>query len=119
MSSLSLFLSKINKSKATVTKSYFIIKPISWDTKVASINKRNERRQSGNTMPKIVILFGVSGCGKTSVGQSLAQRLGCRFLDADDYHSKENVEKMSRGIPLNDEDRFPWLLTLHRVLVER
>ena len=70
-------------------------------------------------MPKIVILFGVSGCGKTSVGRGLATRFGYRFLDADDFHSPENVDKMRQGIPLNDVDRLPWLLALHKAICER
>lgn len=70
-------------------------------------------------MPKIIVLFGVAGCGKSAVGQALAGRLGCQLIDADDYHSKENVDKMSRGVPLNDQDRLPWLLTLHKIICER
>jgi gluconokinase len=57
----------------------------------------------------IVIVFGVSGAGKTTVGKLLARELGWRFLEADDFHSQANVEKMHRGIPLTDEDRWPWL----------
>jgi len=65
------------------------------------------------SMPQIVILFGVAACGKTSVGLSLAKSLGFRFLDADDFHSAENVDKMSKGVALNDGDRLPWLFALH------
>ena len=57
----------------------------------------------------IIILFGVSSCGKTVVGKALAKALGWKFVDGDDHHPKENVEKMRRGIPLEDQDRFPWL----------
>jgi gluconokinase len=53
--------------------------------------------------------MGVSGCGKSTVGQALAQRLNCPFYDGDNFHPAENVAKMSQGIPLNDEDRWPWL----------
>ena len=56
--------------------------------------------------------MGVSGAGKTSVGQQLASELGWTFADADDYHSAANVAKMHAGIPLNDDDRAPWLETL-------
>ena len=70
-------------------------------------------------MPKILVLFGVAGCGKTSVGLLLAEKLGFCFLDADAFHSAENVDKMSRGVALNDQDRLPWLLTLHEVLRDR
>lgn len=61
--------------------------------------------------------MGVSGAGKSTVGRILADRLGSNFYDADDFHSKENKEKMSKGIPLNDTDREPWLLSL-RTLIE-
>jgi gluconokinase len=56
----------------------------------------------------IVVLMGVCGSGKTTVGQALAERLHWRFLDADDFHPQANVEKMARGIPLSDDDRWPW-----------
>jgi gluconokinase len=57
----------------------------------------------------IVVLMGVSGSGKTTVGQVLARRLGWTFVDADDYHPAANIEKMRRGVPLDDDDRRPWL----------
>ena len=63
--------------------------------------------------------MGVSGCGKTTVGRALAERLRATFLDADDFHPAANVEKMRAGTPLNDEDRTPWLATLNRELRER
>lgn len=53
--------------------------------------------------------MGVSGSGKTTVGAMLAGRLGCEFADADDFHSAANIEKMHRGLPLDDADRLPWL----------
>jgi len=56
----------------------------------------------------IVLLMGVSGCGKTTVGQALARKLGWRFLDADDFHPEANVAKMARGVALTDDDRWPW-----------
>lgn len=58
--------------------------------------------------------MGVSGCGKSTVGNLLATRLECRFADADDFHSTENVARMSAGIPLTDEDRAGWLERLRR-----
>ncbi len=64
----------------------------------------------------IVILMGVTGSGKSTVGALLAQRLGTVFADADDYHPKANKEKMAAGQPLNDEDRQPWLEELNRVM---
>ena len=57
----------------------------------------------------IVLVMGVSGCGKSTVGEALAQSMGCRFLDADDFHPPENVAKMASGVPLTDDDRWPWL----------
>jgi len=64
----------------------------------------------------IIILMGVAGSGKTTVGNALANELGWDFFDADDFHSPENREKMSRGIPLTDEDRASWLKDLQNVL---
>jgi gluconokinase len=60
----------------------------------------------------IVILMGVSGVGKTTVGPLLAKALDAEFAEGDSYHSTANIEKMRRGIPLDDEDRRPWLETL-------
>ena len=57
----------------------------------------------------ILVVMGVSGSGKTSVGQALAERLGARFLDADALHPSDNVTKMSGGTPLDDLDRGPWI----------
>ncbi|XP_075382829.1 putative gluconokinase isoform X1 [Mycteria americana] len=64
----------------------------------------------------LVVVMGVSGSGKTTVGSRLAAKLGWKFYDADDYHSPENKKKMAEGIPLNDEDRIPWLCALHDML---
>ena len=61
--------------------------------------------------PRVVVM-GVSGSGKSTVGVLLAARLGVPFRDADDLHPVANVEKMSRGIPLTDEDRAPWLVAV-------
>jgi gluconokinase len=63
----------------------------------------------------IVIVFGVSGAGKTTIGKLLAQELGWRFYEADDFHSQANIEKMRSGIPLTDEDRWPWLENLRQL----
>jgi gluconokinase len=57
----------------------------------------------------IVIIFGVSGAGKSTVGKLLALELGWRFIEADDFHPAVNIEKMRSGWPLTDEDRWPWL----------
>lgn len=60
--------------------------------------------------------MGIVGAGKTTVGQLLAQELGWRFADADDFHPAANVEKMRRGISLTDADRSPWLAALHNAI---
>jgi gluconokinase len=64
----------------------------------------------------IVILMGVSGSGKTTVGRQLAETLNWTLLDADDFHPPANIEKMSRGIPLDDSDRWPWLDRLNAMV---
>jgi gluconokinase len=66
----------------------------------------------------IVILFGVSGAGKTTLGQLLAEELGWKFYEGDDFHPHANIDKMHAGVPLTDEDRRPWLENL-RGLIER
>ena len=65
---------------------------------------------------RIVVVMGVSGSGKTVVGEVLARKLHAPFLDADAYHSKANIAKMSAGIPLADDDRWPWLDALGKAL---
>jgi gluconokinase len=67
----------------------------------------------------IVIVAGVSGSGKTTVGALLAGRLGWQFADADDFHPAANVAKMAAGVPLTDEDRWPWLRTIAAWMDER
>jgi gluconokinase len=64
----------------------------------------------------VVILMGVSGSGKTTIGARLAQDLGWRFLDADDFHPAENIRKMAAGQPLTEVDREPWIERLRREL---
>lgn len=68
--------------------------------------------------PEVFIVMGVSGAGKTRLGRALANELGWDFIDADDYHSSENVAKMRAGAPLTDDDRAPWLASL-RAEIER
>jgi len=65
---------------------------------------------------RFLIVMGVSGCGKTSVGKALADSLGWDFYDADDFHPPENVAKMASGTPLNDSDRAPWLASLREMI---
>lgn len=67
----------------------------------------------------IVVLMGVSGSGKTTIGRELAARLGCEFLDGDDFHPAANVARMTAGTPLTDEDRWPWFDHLNALLRER
>jgi len=62
----------------------------------------------------MIIIFGVSGAGKTTVGKLLARELGWRFIEADDFHPAANIEKMRSGHPLTDEDRWPWLEQLRQ-----
>jgi gluconokinase len=57
----------------------------------------------------VIIVMGISGCGKSTVGGMLADRMGMRFAEGDAYHTAENIAKMSKGQPLNDDDRMPWL----------
>lgn len=73
-------------------------------------NRRSAHR------PLIVLIMGVSGCGKSSVGQALALELGSRFVDADDYHPPANIDKMRAGLALSDHDRQPWLERLNALL---
>jgi gluconokinase len=65
----------------------------------------------------VVLLMGVTGSGKTTVGLALAQSLGWQFVDADDFHSPANIAKMRAGIPLDDSDRTPWLAVLRTAIV--
>jgi gluconokinase len=66
--------------------------------------------------PRVLLLMGVSGCGKTTVGKALAEKLGCPFTDADDLHPPANKAKMSAKIPLTDDDRWPWLRRVREVM---
>ena len=69
-------------------------------------------------MTVAIILMGVSGCGKSSVGNALSETLGWPFFDGDDFHPQANIDKMASGIPLNDTDRQPWLESLHQLIQE-
>jgi gluconokinase len=66
----------------------------------------------------VIVIMGVSGCGKTTVGRLLAEELGWSFYEGDDFHPPENVAKMRKGIALNDSDRRPWLEKLQDLIVE-
>jgi carbohydrate kinase (thermoresistant glucokinase family) len=63
--------------------------------------------QSGD--PIVIVLMGVSGSGKSTIGKLLAERMGCSYFDADSFHSPEAIAKMQGGVPLDDRDRMPWL----------
>ncbi|NIE87792.1 MULTISPECIES: gluconokinase [unclassified Burkholderia] len=67
----------------------------------------------------ILIAMGVSGAGKTRIGELLAERLGCTFTDGDAFHSAANKEKMHHGIPLTDDDRWPWLQSIRAAIEEK
>lgn len=69
-------------------------------------------------MARAIILMGVSGSGKTTIGESLSRALGWPFYDADDFHPAANVERMRKGIALTDEERKPWLAALARLIEE-
>jgi gluconokinase len=73
-------------------------------------------RDAHPARPRAVIVAGVSGSGKTTVGRALATRLGWAYVEADDHHSSANKAKMARGEPLDDADRAPWLASLRRAL---
>ncbi|MFN4101932.1 MAG: gluconokinase [Pararhodobacter sp.] len=66
-----------------------------------------------------IILMGVAGCGKSSVGEAISARTGIAYRDGDDLHPAANVEKMRAGIPLTDEDRWPWLDQVGRELADK
>lgn len=68
-------------------------------------------------MTPLVVVMGVSGAGKSTVGQAIADALGLPFADADDFHPEANIAKMSRGESLNDDDRWPWLAAIGEHLV--
>jgi gluconokinase len=66
----------------------------------------------------VVVIFGVTGAGKTTIGEALARELGWKFCDADDFHPQNSIEKMRSGVPLTDKDRQPWLEKLRELITE-
>jgi gluconokinase len=75
--------------------------------------------QSRSESARILVVMGVAGSGKSTIGEALADALGCAYLDGDAYHPEANIKKMERGEPLNDADRWPWLETFARELAGR
>ncbi len=66
----------------------------------------------------VIVLVGPMGCGKTTIGKVLSQKMGWSFEDADDFHPESNKTKMAAGIPLDDDDRTPWLEILHNLILD-
>lgn len=79
---------------------------------------RLSRGNESQRVAMFVLIMGVTGAGKTTIGKLLSAQLGWRFYDADDYHSAENIRKMASGVALTDEDRRPWLQQLHKLIVD-
>ncbi len=75
-----------------------------------------ESHQAGSSFVQIIVLMGVSGSGKTTIGRLLAKDLGWPFFEGDEFHPAANIEKVSRGIPLTDEDRGPWVAALKQLI---
>jgi gluconokinase len=74
------------------------------------------RSNQPQIMAVAIVLMGVSGSGKTTIGKALSAQLGWPFFEGDQFHSPENVDKMAKGIPLTDQDRAPWLAALHDLI---
>ncbi len=72
--------------------------------------------QQIDNAPRLIVVMGVTGSGKTTIAKGVAEALGGQFVDADDCHPKSNIEKMSRGEALHDDDRWPWLHNFAQVL---
>ena len=66
-----------------------------------------------------IVVMGVSATGKTCVGEQLAEELGCEFIEGDSLHPETNIDKMTRGVPLTDEDRWPWLKAIAELVARR
>ena len=77
-----------------------------------------ESQPVSNIVPRLMVVMGVAGCGKSTIAQCLALKLGAVYLDGDDYHPESSISKMSRGIALTDEDRWPWLNNFSKAISE-
>ena len=77
-----------------------------------------QRNDEFDRATAVYVIMGVSGSGKSTIGQKLAKRLGCSFYDGDDFHPPENIAKMAGGFPLNDTDRTSWLTRLADLIGE-
>src|SRR5262245_3172108 len=78
----------------------------------SAVSQDPNQRRVNRHPPMVIVLMGVAGSGKTTVGVTLAAQLGWTFRDADEFHPRANVDKMSHGIPLTDDDRQPWLAAI-------
>src|SRR3989344_3021602 len=101
----------MNKSSA-----FFLFELTILDYEISK-NSKKKRKIRGSIinidkLAMVYIIMGVSGCGKTTVGKILAEKFAMKFYDADDFHSENSIKKMQNLIPLEDEDRIPWLLNL-------
>lgn len=86
--------------------------------KLVAVNCASQRK-AGRNFSMILLVMGVSGSGKSTIGRKLADALGAAFLEADTYHSSANVAKMSNGVPLGDSDRWPWLDAIGAAIAAR
>ncbi len=89
------------------------------DVTAAEPAPRRTTAPSDAARPDLIVVMGVAGSGKTTVAALLAGRLGAAFAEGDDFHSPANVEKMSAGTPLTDDDRWPWLRSIRDWLAAR
>src|SRR5262249_47789247 len=83
-----------------------------WSTELMLTESSSASSATRHPLPSLVMIMGVSGCGKSTIGLLLAERLQWEFENADRFHPKSNIDKMHNGIPLTDEDRWPWLLSI-------
>ena len=89
------------------------VSPMGRGTSLVQSDNANKRQRA-----TAIVIIGVSGSGKTTIGTLLAKTLGCEFYDGDDFHLNENKAKMRRGVPPTDDDRWPWLANLKELITE-